>query len=156
VIYFAYGSNLDPVQMSARCPGHRMVGVAVLPDHRLCFPRLSLARGCGVAGLEFMVGEVVWGALYRLDGPDVAALDRYEGYRPADEALSRYLRRSITVRDAGGGTITAEAYFAVSDGCGARPSQAYMRHIIEGARHHGLPSAYVAWLEAQVLQEALS
>jgi len=34
MLYFAYGSNLDPVQMGERCPGAHVVGLAALREHR--------------------------------------------------------------------------------------------------------------------------
>ena len=68
MIYFAYGSNLNPTQMAERCPGHRSLGVARLPDHRLCFPRYSRTWRCASAGFEASPGDVVWGALYEVPG----------------------------------------------------------------------------------------
>ena len=38
MLYFAYGSDLDPAEMKAMCPEQHVVGLAVLPDHRLAFP----------------------------------------------------------------------------------------------------------------------
>src|SRR5438876_8293776 len=35
MLYFAYGSDLDPEEMKVCCPGHAVVGLAVLHDHRL-------------------------------------------------------------------------------------------------------------------------
>ena len=49
--YFAYGSNMSRRQMTERCPDHECLGIAVLKDHALCFPRTSPVRNCGVAGL---------------------------------------------------------------------------------------------------------
>ncbi len=44
-LYIAYGSNLNVDQMSTRCPGARVAGVAGLPNYRLTF------RGNGRAGV---------------------------------------------------------------------------------------------------------
>src|SRR4030095_9407406 len=41
MLYFAYGSDLDPAEMKAMCPGHHVVGLALLADHRLGFPLYS-------------------------------------------------------------------------------------------------------------------
>ena len=38
MLIFAYGSNMDPVQMRQRCPGAETVGSGVLRDHRLVLP----------------------------------------------------------------------------------------------------------------------
>ena len=41
VLYFAYGSNLDPEQMASRCPSARVAFLARLADHRLDFTYFS-------------------------------------------------------------------------------------------------------------------
>ncbi len=66
MIYFAYGSNLNPGQMAERCPEYRSLGVARLPGHRLCFPRFSPTRRCASAGFEPSPRDVLWGALYEI------------------------------------------------------------------------------------------
>lgn len=154
MIYFAYGSNLDPEQMAMRCPGHRVIGKAMLADHRLCFPRHSPVRGCGVASVQQNTGTVVWGVLYELDDRDLAVLDRMEGYDPSDKTGSRYIRTTISVMAEGDHDVAAQAYFAVADDSGALPSSAYMRHILDGARHHGFPADYLVMLEAQALMRS--
>ena len=97
MIYFAYGSNLDPVQWAARCPASPPVAVARLDHHRLHFPRRSPVRLCAVASIEPAHGETVWGALYRMSAEDLAALDAREGHFPDRRHESRYLRTTITV-----------------------------------------------------------
>ena len=52
MIYFAYGSNLDPGQMAERCPAIAASALPGLPGHRLCFPRFSRTRRCASAGFE--------------------------------------------------------------------------------------------------------
>jgi hypothetical protein len=47
MLYFAYGSNMDPAQLAQRCPSARFIAVAKLPDHRLAFTRFAKDRGCG-------------------------------------------------------------------------------------------------------------
>ena len=51
MLYFAYGSNLNPDQMHHRCPEHSVVGLAALRDHRLTFPLTSHDWGGGVASV---------------------------------------------------------------------------------------------------------
>src|SRR5436190_1341322 len=80
VLIFAYGSNMDPLQMQQRCPGAEAIGNGILRGHRLCFPRLSERRGCGVASVEPASGNEVWGVVYRLGAADLAALDGFEGF----------------------------------------------------------------------------
>jgi hypothetical protein len=42
--------------------------------------------------------------------------------------------------------ISAQIYLARPDGTGALPSAEYMRHLIDGATHHGLPLTYIETL----------
>ena len=48
MLYFAYASNLDPELMRQHAPGHQVVGLAALRDHRLAFPRFSPEWGGGL------------------------------------------------------------------------------------------------------------
>lgn len=76
--YFAYGSNLDPVQMRRRCPRSTPLGRATLRQHRLVFPRPCAHWGGGVAGIEPHEPSNVEGVLYHLTDADLAALDACE------------------------------------------------------------------------------
>lgn len=151
MIYFAFGSNMDPAQMRARCPSHRVLGVAYLHDHALCFPRRSPTRACATVGLVAAEGNGVWGVLYALDETEIDALHQAEGHvadRPAHE--SRHLVIEVEVRHGGpeGDAVVAFLYRAQSDGSSALPSEDYMRHLISGAEHHGLPAAYIRTLRS--------
>ena len=150
MIYFAYGSNLNPTQMAERCPGHRSLGVARLTDHRLCFPRYSRAWRCATAGFEASPGDVLWGALYDVPDEDLPILHHHEGYNPDGAAeLNRHDFRQITVLRLGGSEpVSAMTYVAIPDGTGELPSRAYMDTIIDGARYHRLPRTWLVVLEA--------
>jgi len=147
MIYFAYGSNIDPAQWAERCPASPFLAVARLDGHRLHFPRRSPVRLCAVASIERSAGEAVWGVLYRMSADDFADLDRREGHFPdrhPDE--SRYRRASVPVARIDGVTVAALTYVAVPAPDPGLPSAAYLRHLIDGALHHGFPGDYVARL----------
>ena len=57
--YFAYGSNMDPIQMKSRCPSAKVIGVAKLPHYRLAFPVWSNTRQCAVGSIAPAAGEDV-------------------------------------------------------------------------------------------------
>jgi len=149
MIYFAYGSNMNPGQMVERCPQARTIGVARLVDYRLCFPRFSRARQCASAGVEPSPGSAVWGVLYDLSDNDIPVLNYHEGYDPEGPAAqNRHILREVTALRMGGSEpVKAMTYFAIPDGTTTRPSPAYMQAIIDGAEFHGLPLAYLAALE---------
>lgn len=147
--YFAYGSNLDHAQWADRCPASPFVAVARLDHHRLHFPRHSPVRQCAVASIEALAGGVVWGVLYRMHAVDFASLDAREGHFPdrhADE--SRYARATVSVTRLDGAVVEAVTYVANPSPDPGRTSADYLRHLIDGAIHHGFPEDYVAMLRS--------
>jgi len=148
VLYFAYGSNMSRRQMRERCPDHQCLGIAVLPDHALCFPRFSTNRLCGVAGLAPRAGSEVWGVVYRLNERDLAALDKREGYDPSKPPhVNRYNRQTVRVL-MNGNPFDCITYFARSEPGRHVPSTEYLQAIVTGAEENDLPADYVAILRA--------
>lgn len=147
MIYFAYGSNLDIVDLRRSCPRAVAIGAARLDGYRLCFPRGSLTRHCAVAGIRAADAETVWGALYRINAVDEAALDAREGFvHTRARAQNRYNRGLVEVISAQGRAIDAITYFATPQPDPGRPSPAYLEHMIRGAKAHGLPVGYIDML----------
>lgn len=146
MLYFAYGSNMDPVQMAKRCPGAPVLGAARLPDHRLTFTYDSGAWGGGVGNVVPAPGEEVWGVLWDLDDEHVRTLDRYEGV--AQDIYRRV--QTAVIRD--GEPVEAMIYLCRDAGY-KRPSRRYVRALVRGALAHGVPQAYVDGLEALVQRQ---
>jgi len=149
MLYFAFGSNLNPGQMAQRCPGHRVVGLAVLRDHRLAFPLTSSDWGGGVAGVQVAHGSEVWGVVYDLTDEHVAALDRYEGFVGPGNQHNLYERERVWVdlTRADDGSIPRRVraeYYVPRVTNPSPPSRRYLDAILEGARQHQLPDEYVA------------
>lgn len=143
---FGYGSNMDDAQMDQRCPAREKVGIAVLHDHRLCFPRLSNTRRCGVSSVEPSPGDVVWGVVHRLGVEDLAALDRSEGYQ-ADRLPRQNGYNRLPVRvEIDGVATSVDTYIATATRNPPPPSEAYLRHICDGASQHSLPEFYRQYL----------
>jgi hypothetical protein len=158
MLYFGYGSNLNPRQMAQRCPGHRVAGVALLTDHRLEFRGLSEDWGGAVATLVPSHGAAVWGLLFELTEEHLQTLDRYEGFRAPGDQHNLYERGTVTVelvRPLDGSVprrVRAQAYTA-RHGAAGLPSRRYLDTILEGARHHHLPEEYVEKLAAAAATE---
>jgi hypothetical protein len=149
MLYFAFGSNLNPAQMALRCPGHVVVGLAALRDHRLTFPLISGDWGGGVAGVQVAHGSTVWGVVYELTEEHVRALDQYEGYVGPGDDHNLYERERIWVDlvRADDGSIPRRVraeYYMPRVLNPAPPTRRYLDAILEGARHHHLPDEYVA------------
>lgn len=149
--YFAYGSDLDPNEMKAMCPGHRVVGLAMIPDHRLGFPLYSHQWEGGVAGLVHAHGRKVWGVLHELTEADQSALDAHEGWKGPGNQHNLYERETVTVelvRPEDGSAprrVRATTYLPRQSNPSA-PSRRYLDALLRGAQHHRLPEEYVEWL----------
>jgi hypothetical protein len=150
LLYFAYGSNMDPVQIRRRCPSVRFVAIARLADHQLAFSRRSMRRRSGVADVVPAPGEAVWGIVYRLlSARDIEVLDAAEGFRPTRRRAQGYIRevRLVTLGD-GAKPTPVNIYIAQRHKSPPLPTAAYIAHMTRGAEHWGLPEGYYAMLEA--------
>ncbi len=149
--YFAYGSNLDYVQLRGRCTSAQYVCRAVLRDHILAFTRPSTTRNCGVADVVPQKGHHMWGVVYLLDDRDLAALDSAEGYQPGRDPERNAYNRKDHVRVAAENdlkqALRVSLYIAVKRPSPPRPSEAYMRQIIDGAKFWKLPLTYIEELQ---------
>ena len=151
MLYFAYASNLDPELMKSHGPGHQLVGLAVLRDHRLGFPRFSPEWGGGLAGPQLAHGGEVWGIVYDLTDDDLRALDEKEGFRAAGDQHNACDRETATIEltrpDDGSIPRRMRAWIYLPRASNpSPPSQRYLDAILRGARHHRLPEEYVARL----------
>lgn len=139
--YFAYGSNMNWLQMQRRCPSARFVCVARLIDYGFGITRHSRLRNCGTANVFPSPGREVWGVVYEVSDEDLSVLDGFEdGYR----------REILPVFARGDGTRPLEAlvYIAKIEKDVPPPNAEYKRLMIEGGRHWNLPAHYLAALEA--------
>ena len=142
VLYFAYGSNLDPVRKVGRTGPIREARVARLDGHRLAFNKRGQQGGV-YANIVPQAGSVVWGVVYRCRPETLETLDDHEGV-----VGGHYERVPIEV-DVHGERVRALAYVAgVRHTCPeGRPDDEYLRHILDGGRHHGLPEDYLREVE---------
>jgi len=145
MLYFAYGSNLDPCQMQQRCAAVQFVCVARLKDYRLSFDRKSEKRHCGVANVVPVVGHDVWGVVYQLSETDLSQLDKHEGVNSG-----AYLRKDgqVVYKIGNDEPLDAAIYFANKQSDPPFPSMEYKNLIVGGARFWRLPDEYIAELQA--------
>jgi len=73
--YFAYGSNMDEIQMDERCPSAKVVGIGKLEGYRFA---LDVK---GVATVTKDENNCVWGIVWEICGEDIVNLDKYEGIK---------------------------------------------------------------------------
>jgi len=136
-LYFAYGSNLKAERLIERVGPASAAGRARLADHGLSFKKRG-GDGSGKACFEAAPGQTLWGVVYALTSAQFETLDRFErGYR----------RIEIAVRVDDEELKTAITYQAERFTDDPTPYDWYVRLIVEGAREHGLPSAWQAMLD---------
>ncbi len=132
-IYFAYGSNMCPEQMARRCPGGQALGQAELRDWRFLINTRTYAT------IEARPGAVTHGVLWSLTPEHITELDHYEAV-----AEGMYFKKTIIVQRTDG---PVEALVYIDPVCEfGQPEPAYLRTILEGAAHFGLPAEYIAGL----------
>jgi gamma-glutamylcyclotransferase len=140
VYYFAYGSNLNWLQMQKRCPSSRFICAARLTGYQFGITRHSRLRHCGTANVIPATGNEVWGAVYDVSDADLIVMDGFEdGYRReilSVEPMADNLR-----------PIQVLVYIAEIEKHVPLPSAEYKRVMIEGAKHWQLPAPYLAMLE---------
>lgn len=142
--YFAYASNMHPDQMKERAPGAVFLARARLPDHTLTFPRRSDHWEGGVASFVPAPAQSVWGVVYEITERDKEGLDRYEGVRQG-----AYDWVGVEVLDEACQALKVMTYKATARGA-YRPSQKYVTHILDAARHWSLPADCLTWWERQL------
>jgi hypothetical protein len=129
-LYFAYGSNMDLVQMGNRCPGAVTVSTAELPSHRF------IINSRGVATVVADPASTVEGLLWKISKKDERSLGRYEGVKQGI-----YKKAFVEVRLPDGATTRALIYVAIDTDPGTARA-GYLEKILSAAEGCGLPTAY--------------
>lgn len=155
MFYFAYGSNLDLLQMQLRCPNARFISAARLDGYDVCFPRRSSIRNSATISIEEAEGQVVWGALYEMDESDLSRLDEREGYRATaiDKSLNRHDRRAVSVETVDGRSFSAEVYIAAPMENPGVPSAQYIGYLVSSASECGIPKSHLVRLAQHIVTQ---
>ena len=137
--YFAYGSNMSSRRLRQRTPSAKALGIGRLPGHALRWHKLGRdgSGKCDIAESDGQAGDVVWGVLYRIALAEKPILDRIEGLGIG------YEEEKVRV-ETEAGAVAALTYKAKPGKIDAqlRPLADYKRHVLLGAKEHGLPVAY--------------
>jgi hypothetical protein len=146
-LYAAYGSNMDPAQMSQRCPHSPAAGTGWVSDWRLTFGGEDLGWEGSLATLVEAPGETVFVALYDVTPYDEAFLDSWEG---ADTGLYQKIRLRVQTLDR---DVLAWVY--VLDAFeGGLPSARYLGVLADAAERAGAPHDYVTALRMRPCRKA--
>lgn len=148
LLYFAYGSNMNPGQIALRCPGAKRIVAARLPDHRLAFFGHSERWDGGEETVMPAPGQTVHGMVYALAFSALDRLDAWQGVRLDGGGGGGYFHSPAMVFDLKGATFDILMYRKDILGPPRPPSIEYRAHILDGARDCGLPEDYCRALMA--------
>ena len=141
--YFAYGSNLAQGRLEERVGAVTVGGQATLAGHRLSFhkPGRDGSGKCTISPCgDVESGDCVFGVIYALSGEQAVRLDRFEG--------PGYRRELVDLVHQGRSQV-GYTYVAPEESLdpSLRPFDWYHTLVVTGAGAHGLPAAYVCWLD---------
>jgi hypothetical protein len=141
-LYAAYGSNMDPAQMAARCPHSPQAGVGWLEDWLLTFGGEDLGWEGSLATVVEDDGSRVFVVLYEVSQGDEQTLDYWDG-----ATLGLYSKLRVRVETLEGDLL---AWLYVLNAYeGGLPSARYLGIMADAAEAAGAPEDYVAWLRTR-------
>jgi len=143
-LFFAYGGNMVPEQIQARCTKPEVVSLARLPGHRVAFFGYSKVWDGAVETVVPAVDHEVWGVLYRLTISDSNRLDSWQDVRL--DGTGSYFHYPTEVIGDEGTRYSVLMYKKDTQADPLAPSRPYLERIVSGARLRNLPGAYVETL----------
>ena len=143
--YFAYGSNMNAIQMHERCSKSKVIAIARLANYRVGFFGHSEIWDGGQESVVSDPGHDVWGVVYEIDNPDMEKLDNCQDVRM--DGNGSYFHYPARVHGLDGQTYTVLLYKKDFLGEPKKPSKPYLDFIIAGAEEK-LPAEYIEELRA--------
>ena len=138
LFYFAYGSNLHPLRITARVPSARFLGLKTVPGYRLHFHKRHQQDNSGKCNMYYTGGDddIVIGAIYEMPEHEKPLLDQCEG--------PGYRCDSIALEFAGT-ELDCFVYIAEESHIDDQlvPHCWYKNLVLLGAEFHGLPDDYL-------------
>ncbi|WP_305045505.1 gamma-glutamylcyclotransferase family protein [Geoalkalibacter sp.] len=141
MLYFAYGHNLDPDNLSQRGVSFSRVCTGKIRDLRLVFHKPG-EDGTGRADVQDHRGSQVEGVIYEVPETSLANLEVYEG---VDKG---HYRRQVMKVQTCKGELECVVYRAAKFKSGLKPSRAYLAQLIRGAEIHKLSADYQSFLKS--------
>jgi hypothetical protein len=138
-LYSAYGSNMDPAQMLARCPHSPQRGTGWLEGWRLTFGGEDIGWDGALTTVVEDPDQRVFVVLYDVPEIDEKELDSWDGV-----TLGYYRKVKVRVQTLDGDVLT---WLYVLDAYeGGLPSARHLSILVDAAIKAGAPSDYVDWL----------
>lgn len=136
MLYFAYASNMNFIQMKRWCPASRFLKTVILEGHRFVYDGYSVTWDGAVGNIVRSDFERVWGALFEITEKDRLSLDAFEGYPRT------YDRKDVEVKDLEGNAYRAMTYARAGRAAG-KPHPDYEKVVLDGAKDCHLPEEYM-------------
>jgi len=137
MLLFVYGTLMDPEKAKRIFRRLPKAKIAYLPGYELVFNKEGMGKGN--PNLK-EGGKGVWGVVYEVDESDIKRLDKVS---------PKYFRKEVDVI-VDGKNVRAWVYLAKPEYVkeGLEPDSSCIERMLRGARFHGLPEEYIAWLES--------
>jgi 5-oxoprolinase (ATP-hydrolysing) len=136
-LIFGFGSNMDLVQIKARCPSANLICRAKVMDKEIRYTRYSETRKGGVADMFEAVGHEVYGLVININDKDLKYLDKiecdYNGYK----------RIEIDAYDDNNQKFHCYAYDVIDKKPDIPPTKIYEWLVYSGAYYLNTPQAYL-------------
>jgi len=128
MIYFAYGSNMNPERMKGRNINFSSRKFAKLFDYKLVFNKKAKNGNYTYANIIESKNDFIEGSLYEFPDNEIIHLDQAEGYP------NHYDKKIVEVTDLENNLIEATTYIAKKDKIviGLKPQREYLNHILAG------------------------
>jgi len=125
MIYAAYGSNMNIVQMARRCPGARRLGTGIISGYELVFYNVATIR----ARRGWCVPIVLWEITEECE----ESLDIFEGF-------PHFYRKANLQVEFKNETISAMVYIMNEVHCQheSPPNEAYRKIIMDGYKQNNI------------------
>ena len=124
-LYFAYGSNMDKIQMDVRCPGAVPLAISKKLNYR------TILNTRGVATIIPEEGSISYGILWKVSDENVKTLDHYEGVK-----YGTYKKVNSTVM-IDGYQYPSLVYIARDDQVGQPLRFEYLDTLLRGIEYFG-------------------
>ncbi|MDR3557847.1 MAG: gamma-glutamylcyclotransferase [Syntrophobacteraceae bacterium] len=144
--HFAYGPNMNALQIGRLCSKPKVVTIARLPDYRVGFFGYSPVWDGAQESVVREPGHDVWGVVYKLSPSDKESLDASQDVRM--DGNGNYFHYPARVDGVDGRTYTVLFYKKDILGKPEKPSRPYLDIIVSGAEEKQLPAEYVQELRA--------
>ena len=141
-LYAAYGPNMDPRKMSARCPHSPLQGTGWLLGYRLTFGGEEYGWDGALATVVEDHPDQVFVAVYDVTDEDSAVLDDWESV-----STGLYIKTRVRVATMNGEQLAWTYVLAAYEG--GLPSASYLGILADAAEAADAPDDYVSRLRAR-------